>query len=241
MARAAGKVSLESPTDGMPPSQLAAVEEVRRRILRGELVPGQRLVEAELSELLDASRGTVRAALTALAHEGLVERIANIGARVRVVTLEEALQISEVRLAVESLCVARAAEKITKAEIAELRAMLKTMKQRVASGDPAGFAESTHELFNSYVGIADQPVAEEMLMRLRARNSRHRFRLTFRPGRAAVALPFWVDLIEAICKRDPVAARAALERHVRNVQETMRAIAQEDKPFALDYASKGLD
>ena len=131
-------------------------------------------------------------------------------------------------------------EKITKTEVVELRAMLKTMKQRAASGDVAGFAESTHELFNTYIRIADQPVAEEMLMRLRARNSRHRFRLTFRPGRAAVALPFWIDLIEAICQRNPEEARAALERHVRNVQETMRAIAQEDKPFALAYASNGL-
>lgn len=197
------------------------------------MVPGQRLVEAELCDLYTISRGTVRAALTDLVHEGLVERIANCGARVRIVTLEEALQISEVRLAVESLCVARAAEKATKADIATLRAMLIKMKQRAAGGDITGFAESTRELFNTYVAIADQPVAEEMLMRLRARNSRHRFRLTFRPGRAAVALPFWVDLIEAICKRNPIEARAALERHVRNVQETMRAIAEENRPFTF--------
>lgn len=232
---------METPNSAITPPQSAVAEEIRRRILSGALAPGQRLVEAELSELLTASRGTVRAALTALTHEGLVERITNIGARVRVVTLDEALQIAEVRLAIESLCVARAAERITKAEAAELRAMLAAMKKRVASGDIAGFADSTREMFNAYVRIADQPVAEEMLNRLRARASRHRFRLTFRPGRAAVAMPFWIDLIEAICKRQPDEARAALERHSRNVQESMRAIAHEDNPFALDYSGSGLD
>src|SRR6266404_112145 len=98
-------------------SQSGVVDAIRQRILRSELVPGQRLVEAELCELLGASRGTVRTALMDLEHEGLVERIANRGARVRVVGIDEALQIAEVRMAVESLCVGRAAERITDKDV----------------------------------------------------------------------------------------------------------------------------
>jgi len=204
--------------------------------MANDLVPGQRLVEAELCELLGASRGTVRSAFMDLVHEGLVERIANKGARVRVVGLEEALQIAEVRMVIESLCVARAAERITDAQIGDLRDFAKKLKDRAEHGDVAGFAELTHQMFETYLSIADQPVAAEMLERLRARNTRQRFRLSYRPGRAKVALPYWLQRIDAICKRDPDAARVAVQRHAQNVQEAMKALANEERtPFAGIY------
>jgi DNA-binding GntR family transcriptional regulator len=167
-----------------------------------------------------------------LVHEGLVERIANRGARVRVVGIQEALHIAEVRMVVETLCVARAAERITDKEITSLRRLGKQLAERAELGDVAGFADLTHQVFETYVRISDQPVAQEVLARLRARNTRHRFRLTYRAGRAQVALPYWLALIDAICRRDPEASRLALQRHAENVRETMAALAQESTPFA---------
>lgn len=218
-------------------SQSGVVDAVRQRILRGELVPGQRLVEAELCELLGASRGTVRTSLMDLEHEGLVERIANRGARVRVVPVEEALQIAEVRMVVEGLCVARAAERISDKEIERMRGYATQFRACAEEGDSARFAELTHAVFELYVKIADQPVAAEVLARLRSRSTRHRFRLTFRPGRPLVAVPYWLAIIDGICRRDPKAAEEALRAHAFNVQETMKAIAHEDRPFALMYAA----
>jgi DNA-binding GntR family transcriptional regulator len=214
-------------------SKPAVVDAVRQAILANNLVPGQRLVEAELCDLLGASRGTVRSALMDLVHEGLVERIANKGARVRIVGIQEALQIAEVRMVVESLCVARAAERVTNEQIKELRNIAKGLKDRARQSDATGFADLTHRLFEIYVHAADQPVAAEILSRLRARNTRHGFRLTFRPGRAQVALPYWLDLIDAICNRDPDAARRALERHAKNVHDAMEALAHDHAPFEV--------
>jgi DNA-binding GntR family transcriptional regulator len=212
------------------------VEEVRQRIIQGELVPGQRLVEAELCELLNASRGTVRTALMDLEHEGLVERIANRGARVRVVPLEEALHIVEVRLAVETLCVARAAERITDAGIEQLRSLARELEDRAHQGDVEGYAEMTRTLFETYVAMAEQPVAFEVLMRLRARNTRHRYRLTFRKDRAKVSLPYWLALIDAICARDPDRARDALRIQSENITASMTALAAVERPFAATYS-----
>lgn len=216
-------------------SRAEVVSAIRERILRGDLVPGQRLVEAEICELLNTSRGTVRTALMDLAHEGLIERIANRGARVRVVSLAEALQIVEVRMVVEALCVARAAERITDAEIKQMRKLAEELKGSAAKSDIEGFARLTHEIFECYVRIADQPVAAEVLARLRARSTRHRFRLTFKPGRAQVALPYWLDLVDAICARDPNAAQEALRRHVQNIEDSMKALSDQDTPFAIIY------
>ena len=61
-----------------------AVEWLRRAILGGDMAPGQRLVEEELAGMLAVTRASLRAALFDLTAEGLVERIPNRGARVRV-------------------------------------------------------------------------------------------------------------------------------------------------------------
>ncbi len=211
-------------------SRESVVDAIRQGILANHLVPGQRLVEAELCELLGASRGNVRAALMDLVHEGLVEHIANRGARVRIVGLQEALQIVQVRLAIETLCVMQAAEKITDEDIAVLREIAEQMKAVAEQGDGAPFAEYTNRAFQTYMRIAEQPVAEEILARLRARNTRHRFHLTYRPGRGKIAIPFWLATIDAICRRDPQGAQLALKRHSENVQEAMRALEHEAAP-----------
>ena len=74
-------------------------------------MPNQRLVEADLSDQFEASRASVRAALAELTNEGLVERVQNRGARVRAVSLAEAVEITEVRMVVEGLCATKAAER----------------------------------------------------------------------------------------------------------------------------------
>jgi DNA-binding GntR family transcriptional regulator len=203
-------------------SQTDVADAVRRGILAGDLVAGQRLVEAELTESFGVSRGAVRAALIDLTHEGLVERIANRGARVRVVSVEEALQITEVRMVVEGLCGAKAAERVTDDEIAELRELGEQMRACVESGDVVTYSSLNQRLHESVIRIADQPVAAEVIHRLRARNVRHQFRLAYRPGRPQSSLPQHLAIIEGVAARDPAAAQAAVEAHIASVLEALR-------------------
>jgi DNA-binding GntR family transcriptional regulator len=85
------------------PDRLLAEQRLRTAITDGELAPGARLVEADLVELFGVSRSNVRLAIEALAADGLVERIPNRGARVRVVSTEEAVAITEARMVLEAL------------------------------------------------------------------------------------------------------------------------------------------
>ena len=210
-----------SPT---PVTQNDVAESIRRDILAGDLVAGQRLVEADLSESLGASRGAVRGALIDLTHEGLVERIANRGARVRVVSVEEAVEIIEVRAAVEALCAAKAAEKITDDEIAELRELGEEMAAAVASGDVGNYSRLNTLLDERFVAISGQAVAAETLARLQARSVRHQYRLAFRPGRSQVSLPQHLAIIEALAERDPAAADAAVREHLASVLVAVREV-----------------
>src|SRR4051794_1325797 len=105
-----------------------AYERLRQGIMRGDVSPGQRLVEADLVEALGVSRAVVRTTLTRLAHAGLVEKELNRGARVRTVSEEEAVEITQVRSVLEALAARQAAERATKKDITELRAILTEMK-----------------------------------------------------------------------------------------------------------------
>jgi len=94
--------------EGRAGTRPAVAEAVRAAILRGEFAPGQRLIEADLCERFGASRFAVRAALADLSAQGLVEFQRNRGARVREISLAEAIEITEVRKLLEGLEAARA-------------------------------------------------------------------------------------------------------------------------------------
>jgi DNA-binding GntR family transcriptional regulator len=211
-----------SATTSQPGRTEPVADKIRASILAGDFVPGQRLVEIELSESFGASRGAVRAALLQLDHEGLVERIANRGARVRAVSVDEAIAITEVRMVVEGLCAAKAAENVSDADIEDLRDIGRRMQEAVRAGEILRYSQLNTALHDRVRELADQPVATEVLSRLLARNVRHQFRLALRPGRPQVSLPEHLAIIDEICARSPDGAERAARRHVASVIEALR-------------------
>ncbi|GAB2980442.1 GntR family transcriptional regulator [Amycolatopsis acidiphila] len=195
---------------------------IRDAIVRGEFVPNQRLVEADLSAQFSASRANVRAALIELANEGLVERVQNRGARVRAVSIEEAVEISEVRMMLEALCAAKAAERITDDEIAELGQLGKDMRDAVAQGDVVGYSGLNQRLHLRVRQISGQRTAAQLLERLRGQSVRHQFRLAMRPGRPSVSLPEHLAIIDGICAHDPEKAQEAARAHLESVIKALR-------------------
>ncbi|GAB3255343.1 GntR family transcriptional regulator [Arthrobacter pigmenti] len=199
----------------------AVVAGLREAISRGDLVPNQRLIETDISNEFNASRATVRAALAELTTEGLVERIQNRGARVRAVSVAEAVEIIEVRGALEALCAAKAAESVTDEDIDELRSLARTMTEAVTSGDLLQYSEWNKTLHRRLVELSRQETAASVIARLRGQNVRHQFRLVMQPGRPSVSLSEHVDIIDAVCARDPDRAAAVMEQHLKSVAEAI--------------------
>jgi len=200
----------------------AAAREAAERALRtaisgGELSPGHRLVEAELADQIGVNRSSVRQALDALIAEGLVERIPHRGARVRVVPTDEALAITECRMALEALLARKAAERITDVEAGRLRAHQRAMADAVAAGDLLGYTELIGRLYGLVHEAARHPVATGLVDRLQAQLVRHQFRLSLRPGRPRVSLQELTALVGAISDRDADRAEAAAVAHFRSV------------------------
>ncbi|MEU8346508.1 GntR family transcriptional regulator [Spirillospora sp. NPDC048832] len=198
-------------------------EAIREAIARGDFAPNQRLVESELAELFGAGRSGVRAALFELTNEGLVERVQHRGARVRAITLDEAIEISEVRMVVEGLCAAKAAERVTDAETAELRALGEAMQAAVAHGHVLEYSELNKTLHRRITEISGQETAAGVLRRLRAQNVRHQFQLALVPGRPNVSLAEHLAIIDEICAHAPDAAERAARRHLASVINALRS------------------
>jgi DNA-binding GntR family transcriptional regulator len=199
------------------PGRLVAERALRAAIADGDLLPGARLVEADLVAMLGVSRGNVRLAIEALDAEGLVERIPNRGARVRMISGDEAVAITEARMALEALIARKAAERASPADVDGLRGQLATLRSALEAGDLLKYSALIQRLHERVRDVAAQPVAAGLVDRLQAQLVRHQFQLSLRPGRPQVSLRELTALVDAIADRDGDRAEAAAVAHFRSV------------------------
>jgi DNA-binding GntR family transcriptional regulator len=206
-------------------ARLAVAAAIRIAILQGEYAPAQRLIEADLCERFGTSRFIVRAALQELSAQGLVQFQRNRGARVREVSLAEAIEITEVRQLLEGLEAARAALRINKAEAAALRGIVTDMHAAVAGSELLRYSELNASLHAAIRDIAAHETSARLLRQLRDQTVRHQFSLSLVPGRPAVSLPQHEAIVAAVTAHDPDAAERAMHDHLQSVIDALQALA----------------
>jgi phosphonate utilization transcriptional regulator len=113
--------------------------ELERMILSGELPPATKLTEMTLAARLGVSRGPLREAFRMLEEAGLVRTEKNRGVYVRDVPLDEAIEIFDLRAAMEELVGRQLAERVTSVQLAELKAMAEKMEGLGQSGDSRAY------------------------------------------------------------------------------------------------------
>ncbi|RCG17471.1 GntR family transcriptional regulator [Streptomyces reniochalinae] len=199
------------------------VRGIRQALAAGDMAPGQRLVEQELADTFHATRSSVREALQELAADGLVELIPRRGARVRVISVEDAVLITECRAVLEGLCARRAAERATEKDRTVLRDIGTAMEDAVDRGELETYSALNRRLHELVARVSGQTVAESLLDRLNGQMVRYQFRLALRPGRPTQSLPQHRAIIDAILAGDPAAAERAARAHLDSVIEQLRA------------------
>jgi DNA-binding GntR family transcriptional regulator len=201
-------------------------EKLREAIISGALQPSQRLVEAELSETFGLSRTAVRTALVRLEQDGLVSHERHRGAKVRLVTEGEAVEILEARAALESLAVRSAALNATKDDVAELRGLLAQMKTLLRAGDLLRVSDVNARLHRRLLEISRNQTAIRLTSTLSSQLVRFQFRTILAPGRAPQSLSEHAAVVDAVAAHDPDAAEQAMRTHLLHVVETVRAGAE---------------
>jgi DNA-binding GntR family transcriptional regulator len=201
-----------------------AVAGLRGAILRGDMAPGQRLIESELVEMLGVTRGSVRSAIDDLVAAGLVERIHNRGARVRRVSLEQAVQILQCRKVLEGLIAAEAAERADAGDTARLRTHGERLRRAVRDGEMAKYSALNHELHAMLAEISGQTIAADLISRLNAQIVRHQFQLSQRNGWPKITVGEHLAIIEAVASGDAAAAERAMHEHLSSVITALRQL-----------------
>jgi phosphonate utilization transcriptional regulator len=118
-------------------SSLANVvqQEIERAILQGEYAPGSKLIEATLAQKMGVSRGPVREAFRMLEEAGLVRNEKNRGVFVRDIPIDEAVEIFDLRAAMDELVGRKLAKDITPAQLKEIKSLVDAMEKAVKAED----------------------------------------------------------------------------------------------------------
>ena len=147
---------------------------LREAILRGDLKPGERLMELQLAAKLGVSRTPIREAIRMLQQEGLAVTIPRRGAEVAAMTEKDMEDVLQVREALEILAVQLASEKITKEQIAELEERLKAFEQAVETAEVKQIAQSDIDFDDLIYTAAENPRLVVLLNNLREQIYRYR-------------------------------------------------------------------
>jgi DNA-binding GntR family transcriptional regulator len=127
------------------PLVLEVRDELERMILDGEVPAGERLNEYDLAERMGVSRGPVREAARSLEHDGLVMTVSNRGVFVREFSVEDALELFDLRATIAGCVCERASATASEESKVRLRACVEGMSEFVARSDEESFFAANNE------------------------------------------------------------------------------------------------
>lgn len=194
---------------------------LRQAILDFELKPGQRLVERELMEQLAVSRTTVREALRELTSEGLVTVVPQRGAVVATPSLDDAVDLYEVRAALESLVVQRFVERASDDQVRRLDAAVQGFQDAsIRTADIRQILAAKDLFYVVLIEGAQSSALQQLLEGIQARVQVLRATSLSEEGRTFAAVRELRAVVDAIKERDaPLAARLTAD-HIRSAAAT---------------------
>lgn len=195
---------------------------IRRDLAEGVYHPRERLVEADLVERYGTTRAAVREALIQLTSEGLVERSPNRGARVRGMSLEEAIEIAEVRRALETLCAGLAAAKATPPERLRILGLSKTLQAAAGEGRVEDYLTANAEFHALIQDLSGHAIAQGILGTFRHRPIDRFFPQPFRARPPMVSVDQHERIAAAIAAGDVEGAEREMHEHLSDLVETLR-------------------
>ena len=197
-------------------------ETIKHRIINHIYVPSQTLVESTLAEELKVSRNTVKKALMQLVNEKLVELEANKSAKVKSLTIEEAVHLLEIRERLEGLIAYSAAQVITEKELDILQKNLKEMKELIKENKLLEYSAINDMIHNVIYAICPNKEAIEMIQSIRLQLRRYNKRTIIITGRSTDSYNEHEALFKALEAHDPEESERAIRKHIANVRRTLK-------------------
>ena len=194
---------------------------LRKAILKGELKPGERLMEIALAERLGVSRTPVREAMRKLELEGLVVMIPRRGAQVANITEKDLNDVLEVRIALENLSIENACARMTEEQLAELKKAGRYFEETIKEGNLVKLAEADVAFHEVIYKASDNRRLNQVLNNLREQIYRYRVEYLKEEETRNVLVKEQEEIYEAIKNRDVKKAQEISFRHIENQREAI--------------------
>ena len=189
--------------------------QLRKSIVEGEILSGSKLNEAEFSTTYEVSRAVVREAINRLESCRLVERKANVGARVIELTKEGLIELYQIRESLEGMAARLAAVNMTDDEISELNQLLQSHFETVQDGksyyQEAGDVDFHYRII---VGSKNNQLISLLVDGLYHLIRMYRVQFGMAGPRVTTAFDEHKHIVRAIVNRDAELAEILMRRHI---------------------------
>lgn len=197
---------------------------LREAILKGDLQPGERLMELQLAAKLGVSRTPIREAIRMLEQEGLAITIPRKGAEVAKMTLKGMEDVLEIREALDELAVQLACTRITEEQLGLLKDRKKEFELSLKSGKLKAIAEADVKFHDVIYEATGNPKLVNLLNNLREQIYRYRVEYLKNAQNHPVLIREHESIYQALIKRDRDAAMVSIREHVSNQANAVKEV-----------------
>ncbi|AHC51447.1 transcriptional regulator [Sulfolobus acidocaldarius SUSAZ] len=205
---------------------------MKRDILNGKYKPGETIVASQLAKDLGVSRNTLRVALSFLEKDGLII-VENSKFKVRKLTLEETVEILDIRELLEGYTARIAAQRITEEELKKLEDILNKMRESLEKRDYDSYTRLNDEFHITIYNASRTKIASQLLSEIKMRILRYQYRTILLPARGDESIKEHEAIYNALKSHSPDQAETEAKRHVSKVRE---AIILNKRFLDLDFS-----
>ncbi len=201
--------------------------QIHRKLLTGQLLPGQQLSINALVSALGASAMPVREALRRLEAERLLVIGANRSLTVPCLSEAEIMELRDIRHAMEGLATERAAPHVTATDLQALAAFCNEMEVAIAETDPARYLEINWRFHLLIYQASRMPLMCSLIQQLMARAAPYvRLGLADNPTHMRRAMRHHRSALAALRRGDGLAARQAIEQDIIGATDDFLALME---------------
>ena len=212
------------------PLREVVFQTLRQAILKGELKPGERLMEVALAERLGVSRTPIREAMRKLELEGLVVMIPRKGAQVANITEKDLTDVLEVRITLENFAIEKACTHMTEEDMDKLWLASKQFERAIQEGDLVRIAEADQAFHEIIYQASDNARLLQVLTNMREQIYRYRLEYLKDELSRDKLLEEHRHLTDAIRRRDAAEAQRISFEHLENQRKAIiRSIREREQ------------
>ena len=202
---------------------------LREGILKGELKPGERLMELQLASRLGVSRTPIREAIRMLELEGLAVTIPRRGAMVAKMTEKDMEDVLQIRRCLDDLAVRLSCEKMTQEQLKALYLALKKFEESTRSRDVKQIAQADVEFHDTIYKAADNPKLLMLLNNLREQMYRYRLEYLKDVSVYPELIAEHQEIYDGLARKDKEQVIRITNKHIMNQAIVVKNIIREQE------------